>query len=447
MLISYNSLPFQAALGQYVTLIKRFSSDTILTGEVLKFSPSISDSHLYIDDEPTNYLFQILYPPAAGIYDFTNLGAKNYKAKLKVIDQSNFEIHYSFFVTGPSNLNSNAFKTSSYYGAIIFKVKIDTDYISSPYDIDVSAFYDNQIEFIESGFIPNEDLIINFSLTGTTNNNIYVGLIKEDAISNSVSIVPGLITNYGLITFGSTQVDDIPINCLIDGFGFQENSGESLAGVKISGACLTANSSYKVYVVYFQDGNWKSCISGSITQTATNAPIIPNGVYSSSDSFGNSGENCLRGLSTDIPLNLSYTLNVADFNTQLDSKGLTGIFSDYFVSAKAFESNDASSFTGKGISLEVNLPDFTISNYKPSSVGQKYVIIQLRIDYPTHTDFINIVFDLSYNAVEIPLNITVNGGDGELCDGNTYAIDQNLDSSCVIYQSINGSNYGENTIL
>jgi hypothetical protein len=68
--------------------------------------------------------------------------------------------------------------------------------------------------------------------------------------------------------------------------------------------------------VYFKDGAWKSCISNSIVATATNSPIVPKGTFMSMDEFGNEGEQCIKGLSTDIEIDLclSWTLQTLTHN-------------------------------------------------------------------------------------------------------------------------------------
>lgn len=443
MLTPQQNTPIQAAIGQYVTVKQSFTSDVMLTGDVLKFHPQ-----LYADGTtPLNPSYQIIYPPAAGVYDFTNISGSNYKAKLKVVTATSFEIQFSFFVVKQNSLsNAGAFNNTSFTDNVGIYVKHDNSHETALMPIDVQGFCTDSVEFIESGFIPGNDLIVNFKVQGTTNNNFFVGIFKEDAISNG-PISPNLVSNYAKVSSGSSQVDDLPFNCISDGFGFQENSGESLGGITILGSCLHANSSYKVYVVYFKDGQWKSCLSNSIVATATNSPIVPKGTFMAMDEFGNEGEQCINGLSPDIEIDLCFELDIADFDTQLAANGLSGTWSDYFVSAKAFSSNNASSYSGAPLTLSGTEPTFCVYGFKPETDGKTFVIIQLRFDYPTHSDFINVPFDLTYNAVEIPLNITVNGGVGELCDGETYTIDQTIDNDCEIFQSVNGSTWVPNTII
>ena len=442
MLSQLQTSTIQAAIGQYITIKQGFTSDVMLTGDVLKLHPQLYAG----GTTPINTDYQIVYPPAAGVYDFTNISANNYKAKLKVINATTFEIQYSFFVVKPNATNGTAFNTGSFNDEIGLYLKHDSNTIVGITPINVTGFCEDEIEFVESGFIPGEDLQLQINANGTTNNNFFVGLIKEDAISNG-PIVPNLVTNYAKISGGVSAVDDLPLNCFSDGYGFQEQGGQSNAGITILGSCLQANSSYKVYVVYFQDGVWKSCISGSILQAATNAPIIPTGTFVSMDEFGNEGEQCIKGLSTDIGIDLCFELDIADFDTQLTTAGLGGTWSDYFVSAKAFSSSSASAVSGKSLIIQGAAPTFCVYGFKPTTTGQTFVIIQLRFDYPTHTDFVNVPFDLTYNAIEIPLTVTVNGGVGEICDGETYTIDQTIDADCEIYQSINGSTWVPNSII
>ena len=442
MLSFSQSQGIQAAIGQYITVKQVFTSDVMLTGDVIKFHPQL----YFTAGTPLSPAFQIVYPPAAGVYDFTNISCNNYKAKLKVINATTFEIQYSFFVVRPNATNGNAFNTPSFNDDIGFYVKHDSNQLTATIPIEVSAFCESDLEFVESGFVPGVDLNIQIIANGITNNNFFVGLIKEDAISNG-PIVPNLVTNYAKISGGASAVDDLPLNCFSDGYGFQEQGGQSTAGVTIAGSCLQANSSYKVYVVYFQNGILKSCISGSILQAATNKAIVPTGTFMAMDEFGNEGEQCIKGLSSDIEIDLCFELDTADFATQLTNAGISGTWSDYFVSAKAFSSSSASAVSGKPLTLSGTEPTFCVYGFKSTTQGQTYVVIQLRFDYPTHTDFVNIPFDLTYNAVEIPLNITVNGGVGELCDGETYSIDQAINPDCEIYQSVNGSTWVPNSII
>lgn len=92
MLSFSQSQGIQAAIGQYITVKQVFTSDVMLTGDVIKFHPQL----YFTAGTPINPAFQIVYPPAAGVYDFTNISCNNYKAKLKVINATTFEIQYSF---------------------------------------------------------------------------------------------------------------------------------------------------------------------------------------------------------------------------------------------------------------------------------------------------------------------------------------------------------------
>jgi hypothetical protein len=229
----------QAAIGQFITVKQTFTSDIMLTGDVIKLQPQ-----LYADGStPSNTDYQIVYPPSAGVYDFTNISGTNYKAKIKVINATTFEIQYSFFVVKPNATNGNAFNTGSFNADIGLYIKHDANHITGIIPISVSAFCESEIEFVESGYIPGQDLQVQINANGTTNNNFYVGLIKEDAIQNG-PIVPNLVANYAKIASGASQVYDIPFNCFTDGYGFQEIGWKSNAGITISGSCLQSNSSY-----------------------------------------------------------------------------------------------------------------------------------------------------------------------------------------------------------
>ena len=172
MLSFSQSQGIQAAIGQYITVKQVFTSDVMLTGDVIKFHPQL----YFTAGTPLSPAFQIVYPPAAGVYDFTNISCNNYKAKLKVINATTFEIQYSFFVVRPNATNGNAFNTPSFNDDIGFYVKHDSNQLTATIPIEVSAFCESDLEFVESGFVPGVDLNIQIIASGTTNNNFFINV-------------------------------------------------------------------------------------------------------------------------------------------------------------------------------------------------------------------------------------------------------------------------------
>lgn len=450
--IQQNTTP-SLTIGQHAIIVKSFTSDKLLTNKVLRFNPAT-----YLAAIPVNGVaYQIIYPAAAGDYELDNLGCKNYKAFIEVIDGFNFKIKYHFFVSKdfngyfPNNSyqNSDAFNSSGLIAVnLTFHVKIGNDEVTSNNVIDINGFCEDGMYFENDSFTPGEDLLIEFSTSGTVSNNFFVGLIKLDAISESADIVPGLVMNYAKIGSGVSQVDDLPYLCLKNGSGFIQYGSDSIGSVLIDGQCITDGSSFKIYVVYFKNGDWKSCISNEINQGYLKKPITPKFTYNTTDSFGNTiDKNCITGIANGIPLDICLTLDLADLNTQLNDAGYTGAYSDYLDYVKAFESDSISS-NGLPLPLDNNDPTYCTNGYTTED-GAKYVIFQFVFNYGTHRDIVNVPFELIYDAARVGVSFEINDENGivsELCDGGNYTHNNDF-SNCEILQSIDGGKYTDSNII
>lgn len=452
---TYFNVGLQGAIGQYITAKVTFYSDKVLTGKLLKIWASTYDPTATVG---ANNAFQIVYPASPGVAAMTNMGAKNYRADIKVIDDKVFEIHYYFFVTKPFTgwaldsgyKNSTAFSdvTGDFDIGIHAKIGLDSCTSSIPIDIvsDCSG-----VTFSENGFTPGEDLTVDIDIQGSVNNNFFLGLIRHDAISDGLPIVGGLVANYVQIGGSVATVDTLPDGCISGGNGFIESNDLSSGFVTIDGACLTSNASYQLYIIYKSGGLWKSCFSDIITQTSIKPAIIPIGTYSTTDAFGTTAEACVSGLAKEIPLDLCYVLDQTDYNAQLTAAGYSGTFTDYYVRTKCFKSSSPSSVGGIPISFTENAPgDYCKSNFTYNADGLIYLIFQIEMQFPTHTDFINVPFELNYNAQEVstPVFVENNGATvSEMCDGDTYTLSSALDPACEVFQSVNGGPYVANSII
>ena len=443
MITSYNPSITQATIGQYATVKTSYVSTKDLSGLLLKFSPATYDNGQNIP--PSSPAFNILYP-APGIYPLTNLSSNNYEATLIVTDAFNFQICFSFFVTKDfsgwhpdSNIiNADAFDYfgNSFNADVGFWVNICNEDIFSQSPISVNGFCIDEVDFGANGFTLGQDLEIPISIEGTLNNNFYVGLIRKDAINNSGPIFPGLVSNYALVNNGIQDVNGFDKDCFKDGTGFITSGTTSTASLTIDRSCLTKFACFCIYVVYFKDGEWQSCLSDPIKVNATNANISLDGTYTAIDDLGNTTEsNCISGLSDCIGLDLCHMIDMAAFQDALNDAGLTGSFSDYYESISVFEASSPSATGGTAISFdEISEGNVCINDFKPLNTGTTYAIIQYTFNYGTHRDIVNVPFQLIYDAVTTQIDISI----GSLCVGETYQLDL---PDCDIYTSINGSDY------
>jgi len=443
----------QTCIGKYESVKVSFVSDTMLTGKVLKFNPGI-----YTDAIPTylNDSFKILYPAVAGPYDFIKVNCKNHKAFITVVDAFNFTIEYRFFVCKNYNgyfpdtsySNGTAFEGSSFLGKLGFAINIDGNYFVATKDIEITKFCDDEISFDDDGFIPGQDLEVSIETNSTVSNNYFVGLMKLDSISNAVDIIPGIVQNYAKVDRSINQVKDLPYSCFKDGRGFIQFGQRSRAMVTIDGSCLQVGSTYQIYVVFYQNGQWRSCKSGEINQASEKPGIEPLVTVLFTDEFGNESDKaCNKGLAKSIKVSMCAIIDVADYDAKLTMAGYTGTFTDYLETVKAFKANGASSLTGTPLVMANTHPEYCVDDY----IGDEncFVVIQFTMNFPGYKDIINVPFEIVYDANENDINVTVTDDEGtvnEMCEGGNYTLSQDF-SECIVKHSINGGSYVNSGIL
>lgn len=443
----------QTSIGKYESIKVTFVSDTMLTGKVLKFNPGIYTGAIPLQ---LNDAFKILYPAVAGPYDFIKVNCKNHNAYITVIDAFNFTIEYRFFVSKNYNgyfpvipyNNATAFQGSSFSGKLGFCIGVDSNYFVVTKDIEINAFCSGDIDFDDDGFIPGQDLDVSIETNGTVSNNFYIGLMKLDSISNSVDIVPGLVQNYAKIDGYVNQVHDLPYSCFKSGNGFIQTGQKSRASVVIDGSCLQEGSTYQLYAVYYQNGQWKSCTSAEINQTSEKPGIEPIVTVTFTDEFGNvSDKACNRGLAKSVKVSMCVTIDVADYDAKLIMAGYTGTFTDYLETVKAYKASGSSSLTGTPLAVVSAHPEYCVNDFISDESG--FVVIQFTMNFPGYKDIINVPFEIVYDAVENDVDIVVSDAEGvvnEMCEGGTYNLSENY-STCLIKQSINGGSYVNSNIL
>ena len=454
MLFPHNNQALSVGLGQYTYARAIFTSDDLLPGKVLRIWPSLYTPGVV----PRSPAFQILYPASAGMYDMTNLGCKNYKARLKIIDAQTFEVYYYFFATRNFNgyfpisqfQNSQALSftgTQTYDLTIAAQVEDDQAFGIVPITVSQSCV---GVQFIESGFTPGVDLPVQIQIDAPVGNNFYCALVNEGAVNNSTDIVNGLISSYVKVGALPQSVDDLPNGCLSAGMGFMQSGDTSLANITVSGACLQNGGNYRLLVIYQKGGQWTSCISDVISQAATSAPILPSATYVSTDGFGSEAGQCISKVANVSPLTLCVEIDTAEYLTLLEDNNLAGDWDDYFAGVRAFVASGSDAIGGRGVQVvENSSSSFCVENFTHNGTGTIFVIFMVEMRYPTHSDFIRYPFKITYDAPEIDIIVPVTSGGNEvtsLCDGISYEIEFDQ-GDCIVYESINGSNYGPVTIL
>lgn len=459
----------QAGVGQFVKVFGSFTSTEILTLRPLQFSPAL---YMGASIEANAVAFQIKYPPTAGRYQMQKVKCLNYDAYLTVLDAYNFVIEFHFFVSknlsgfvpDRQHLNALAFVDQEFSGNIGLFVKSGQDKALAQIPITIGRQCVNEVfsGFTDilgirtEGYVPGQNLNVNFSMSGNVNNNYYVGIIRADAISNEVDIVNGLGLNYAKIGNGPSQVEGIPSDFFLGGVGFVEVANVSTAFVTLDGTKFAENATYVVYIVYKYQGFWRTCYSGPINQIAVTQGIQPDFDINVVDFFGNiSSNNCVKGISSDISLRLEAILKLSDYNAKLAAAGYSGVFSDYLLSYRAYYSG--SQYSESGISVNVIKIDasdvvFRIPDFKPPSSGVYFVTIALVMRFPTHFERIYIPFELHFDAVTNSIVPVILDSAGlpttELCvdDEGAFTIDLDL-AECLVLTSIDGGPYFDSGII
>lgn len=447
---------YQLCMGEYADLRAGFVSDTILTDKVLKFNPGLYT----ISGEPNGTAFQIKYPGGPGTYEMAIVSCKNYKAYLIVISPYRFQIEYHFFVSKdisgwlPNTTFAlyNALDGNGFASSLGFFIQVHDEIVVAEIPVEVQGFCQIDTEFLHDGFIPNKDCKITIEVPNlSVTNNFYAALIKDNLINQSDNIVPGLILSYAQISNGSTNFRDIPNLFSASSKGFVNLANKATADVVIQGSSLQANGQYRLYIVYYTSGGWRSCISEPIRQKTSRSPVVPSVETAISDDSGNSiNTSCGKGMANSRAYSLSATIDITDYNSKLSAEGHTGTYGDYFVSAIAFISKTTNGNSGVNIPLSGNHSSgvFEIADFVTNSPSA-FVIIQVRMKIDGIDDLINIVFDLTYSARKTPFLYRVLDSEGfveELCDVEDY-IGNTTWSECELYQSIDGGPFVPNTII
>lgn len=451
--INSQAYEIYTAIGQYVSVSVRFFSDTMLTGKMIRLNPGIYKTN---EPFPEETCFYLKYSAVAGTYEFSNYGCKNHKAFLKVTDSQNFEIEYRFFVTKSlggwmpevTYNYSSIFDAGTFSTMIGLYVKASTSEIVATIPISVMG-NGMEIDFDDDGFLPGVDCDIEIKAPNGTASNFYIAIIKNDAINNNQNIMPGLIQSYCQVGNGVKAIYDLESDYFTQGWGFIQVGDETKALVTINGEYLKAGSTYTMYVVYFYNGEWRHGRSNILKPNYISEPIVPVVTYSITDEFSNTtNAGCLKGISNEIELDISITIDTTNYNQQLALRGISGTFETRFESSKVFKATTQGAYSGTNIRHTKVGNAFEISEFKTKEKNI-FVILKITMNMPGYKDYIFIPVELVYDAPEDNKDIAVYEGEAKvdvLCDGGEYTIKDDF-TGCTILQSINGADYSENTII
>jgi len=451
--------PIQTSLGKYETIVSSFTStsDTPLTGKLLRVLPALYLSDPTLDPQPNSKSFQVIYP-ASGSVELTTVAdirSKNYKVSLEVIDAYSFKLTYSFFVSRSAegyvldNLQDNRtlFDSSAFDSNVVLHVDINNTTAKYVAPIQVNAC-GLKTDFGVTGYTPGTDLEFEISyLLKEVNNNFYFGFYREDIIGNNSNFVKDSGLNYALIDSGVNQVDSLPYASITDGSGFVSGVGK----ITIDGATLLSGATYKAYVVYQYNGSWFTCISGSITQSGATIPITLGNLSSliTDELGGTTTLECIEGISSCANINACVTLDKVSYGTNLTANGITGVFSDYFVKGTVTVNGTTNAVGGTAISSVTtdNANDVELCvDYMPTEgfIGQKYLVFKFEFDYGSHKDEIIQIIELRYNVVE-----TVNVLDDVICSetAGSQIFTVTTGSGCLDKTSVNGSPFVTSNIV
>lgn len=481
-------------MGQLSVACCQFTSDTPLSGQVVKFNPALFISNP--TQSPSNNIqnqWVAAYPSIGSTDDFNWTGSavnQNWQATIEAIDDFNFIVCLEFFWLSDMNGYTSDASYNNYQifnnvignGTSVYQqqqflamyVDVNGETANCFQPAEGNQFCQDNVQFTLGeldGFCPNEDLEIGIcfpDIGSGIGSTYYVGFIQTNSITNALPFVDDFNLNYGIVNNGISQVDtigqnDLDISCFASaGKGFFSNGIKTRSKVTISGSCLVANSKYKLYVVYKYNGEWRSCISQPICQKLNEG--YPNvseiGSCCVTDSLGNEYQDCcVRGLASCGTSKICIKLPRSQFEAALADKGYTGILEDYFVSGFMSQSNSDPSINGVGGSGGLNVtPTITAdgieicTSYSSSNIETIFFTGCFRFNYGDSLNplfqNIYIISEVGFTGQNIPAMPTfaLNGDDIEssyCCeDGGTLSVDFG-ETGCTGFLSNGGSTYSE----
>ena len=262
---------------------------------------------------------------------------ENGEVSINVIDNQNFEVCISMYVTQDyqsylSNAainNSTAFTNGNLPNTtdlgIAIEVGSETVICSVPLSLN-SICEGSNLTFNYDGYYVGQDLDVFINSPDATSSQFYFGFYDESAITNGSGLVDDLGLDY--LTSGNSG------GCVKSSQGFQYQTRQNTGIVTIDGSCLVEGGCYRLYVVYQDDGQWKSCISEPIKQAPNPRVICGDVTYCLTDALGvehNSSTGNFAGVSTCGTVTLCVKMDAASYDQMLSDNGLNGDMLSNFV--------------------------------------------------------------------------------------------------------------------
>ena len=459
MLTSYGNTTIQTSAGRYTRACCSFRSDTSLANKIIRFSPT---AFVTAQIEPTSNIanyFQAQY--TTGTIQMLNLGYFNGYAWMRIIDDYTFEICFEFIagrsaVTwGTQTLNSQLLGNAA-TGFVGFQVKVgrDNSYCYVPITVTNDCNLDFSLKDINgndlNGFIEGQNLVVEFETTGNVNNNFEVGFYNKN-ITDYTDVFNGLGLSYAGVGSTVNTIDDfegnaLPNGCIIDGSGFQTQGGVTKGQVTIDGSCLQSSTNYGVYIIYKQNGQYRTC-ELTLRPDTTGISLNFDCVSSVTDCFGTSAAGNVTGVSPCVPLDFVMTIDTAVINQSLNDNGFPLTFDDYFVDKNMFEANASGATSGIDLPIEATANNILTSNgFTPSTGLNRWIVGCWELNLDGARCFLYKYVNIQYNDNVVDENGTITDRAGKevevLCAEDT---EYSLNTTDKLFISRNGGLYSEFT--
>jgi hypothetical protein len=469
----------RAAKGQYIQTQIVYLSTTPLVGKFLQLNLQLFGSGT--DPEiPTTNPWSAVYSIGTTVMNFTG-DDKNRNLKVELIADSStqFKVRISFLMVadvdnwiGVNGVNNNQIFTNAQFGAqtsiynsLIKYLNVYININSQDLISSVTFVVDNQctLSFPQLDFQVGTDLEINIVGSNNINHQFFFLFYDSTNIFNGVNFLQDLEVQYARITDTAYNVDDLPNDAIISGFGFQSGN----AKVVIDGDHFEANRTYFGIVIYNQGGIWKSCVTPAIQQNGAGVPPIYGDIECTIEDtwFGQEVDGCCgRGIAEGQNLLVSVKADIASWDTEI-SNVYPGTFYDYFDFATIGFSNTIPTNSGSQVT-SLNLVSTNLGvteaivrgSFYNQNAGQYYIVATFHMNYPDHSDTIVKVVPITLGVIdELGEILSIEDGDGvpiegDICiaqNGDVIFTFNDLGSTPRVFYSINGGSWtpGDNAIV
>lgn len=435
----------QTTQGKYESVTIQLTSTVSLAGKVVKLTPSMFDG-VYL---PEDHSYQLVYP-ASGTVAMVKMNPRfNTRADVEYISDFVFKLHFYFFVGRNMNQYENyGFRSNVLHfspvgaalGSVLLHlhVKVDSDGVTATIPAEINKFDNTEITFSFiangasiNGYDSDYDLDISFSFSGLrAAHNCYVGWFREDQITGSGALVQDLGLSYTQISDIPYEVDGLPYSVFTGGRGFLSFSTDKNARVTIGQIELEDGATYRAYIVYNTGGVWKSAISNQLKREHAVGVVDITPTFLITDALGNTtGDRCVMGLSSLVPVRIEATIPVASFGdaivestrvyeyTGVQDKGQFGsevnaaITNDGTDITVTVDYKPAPNFQGlKNINIVVGVKVTTVVIIGDDTVSRADYIFNTTLAYSNSTVPINPTFEVGVT----PVDFICSDGSGDL---------------------------------